>query len=289
MFINGVLFNSEVWHGLKTADLALLSNVDKEILRYICKAHAKTPTEFLYLETSSLPLNFIVSSRRMLYLHTILDRDNSELLKRVYMAQKEQPTNGDFCELVKEDFKTIGEDLNEIDILAMGKYNYKKLIKTKVKQAALKALQEIQASHSKVNQIKYEKFEIQSYMTSSVFNNEEISQLLALRSHTVRGIKKNFSSWYKPNLSCLFTCSAEDSQPHLLSCKPILDLLTPQELATTYTVKYDDIYGCLERQKVAVTVFSRLLDIRERLLEAATPASGTSLDAASTPGGNGDL
>ena len=129
MFINGVLFNSEVWHGIKTADLALLSNVDKEILRYICKAHAKTPTELLYLETSSLPLEFIVSSRRMLCLHTILDRDNSELLKRVYMAQKEQPTNGDFSELVKEDFKTIGEDLNEFDILAMGKYKYKKFIK----------------------------------------------------------------------------------------------------------------------------------------------------------------
>ena len=45
------------------------------------------------------------------------------------MAQKEQPTNGDFCELVKEDFKTIGEDLNEFDILAMGKYKYKKFIK----------------------------------------------------------------------------------------------------------------------------------------------------------------
>ena len=125
-------------------------------------------------------------------------------------------------------------------------------------------------------------------MTISVFNNEEISQLVALESHSVRGIKKNFSTWYKAHLSCPLTCSAEDPQPHLLSCKPILYLLTPQELATTHTVKYNNIYGCLERQKVAVTVFSGLLDIRGRLLEAATPASGTTLDAASTPGGNGD-
>ena len=97
-------------------------------------------------------------------------------------------------------------------------------------------------------------------MTSSVFNNEDILQLVALRSHSVRGIKKNCSTWYMPHLSCPLTCSAEDSQPHLLSSKPILDLLTPQELAKTHTVKYNDIYGCLEKQKVAVTVFSWLLD-----------------------------
>ena len=38
MFINGVLFNSEVWHGLKPTDLDVLSVVEHHILKYICKA-----------------------------------------------------------------------------------------------------------------------------------------------------------------------------------------------------------------------------------------------------------
>ena len=38
MFINGVLFNSDVWHGLKPTDLDVLSVVEHHILKYICKA-----------------------------------------------------------------------------------------------------------------------------------------------------------------------------------------------------------------------------------------------------------
>ena len=78
-------------------------------------------------------------------------------------------------------------------------------------------------------------------MTSPLFNNEEIFLLVALRSHTIRGIKKNFSTWYKPNLSCALGCSEEDSQSHVLDCKPILEQLTPEQLETTKTVKYTDI------------------------------------------------
>ena len=64
--------------------------------------------------------------------------------------------------------------------------------------------------------------------------------------------------------------------------------LNPEQLETAKTVKYIDIYNCLEIQKVMVTVYSWLLNIRERLLEAAIPASGTSLVAASCLGGVGD-
>ena len=72
MFLNSVLFNSETWHGLKATDITELDTLDEQILRYICKYHAKTPIEFLYLETGALPISYIIASRRMNYLHTIL-------------------------------------------------------------------------------------------------------------------------------------------------------------------------------------------------------------------------
>ena len=92
IFINGVLVNSEVWHGVKPTDLEILIKIDHQILQYICGSHAKTPVEFLYMETGTLPIPFIVSCRRMIYLQVILKRDENELLKRVYMAQKHNPT-----------------------------------------------------------------------------------------------------------------------------------------------------------------------------------------------------
>ena len=96
-------FNSEVWHGLKSTDLDVMSVVDHKILKYICQAHSKTPTEFVYLESGAIPLPFLVVSKRMIYLQNILKRQPEELLRRVFKAQKNNPTQGDFILLVKED------------------------------------------------------------------------------------------------------------------------------------------------------------------------------------------
>ena len=40
-------------------------------------------------------------SRRMIYLRTILTRNDQELLKRVYTAQQDSPTDGDYALLVE--------------------------------------------------------------------------------------------------------------------------------------------------------------------------------------------
>ena len=42
MFINGLLFNSEVWQGAGSSDIKCLKNVDHQLMRVICNGHAKT-------------------------------------------------------------------------------------------------------------------------------------------------------------------------------------------------------------------------------------------------------
>ena len=63
--------------------------VDEHLLRSLVKAHSKTPPEFLYLEAGAV--RFIISSRRLNYLQTILKRGDSELTKKIYQAQKKIP------------------------------------------------------------------------------------------------------------------------------------------------------------------------------------------------------
>ena len=62
MLINGVLFNSEAWHAIKENEVKILESVDEHLLRSIVGAHAKTPVEFLYLETGTMPIRFIISA-----------------------------------------------------------------------------------------------------------------------------------------------------------------------------------------------------------------------------------
>ena len=65
------------------------------LLRYILGAHSKIQTEFLYLETGATPLKQVITSRRIIYLQTILKRPGTELTHKVYKAQQENPVKGD--------------------------------------------------------------------------------------------------------------------------------------------------------------------------------------------------
>jgi hypothetical protein len=113
MLLKGVLFNSEAWHGASLEDIKTLESIDEQLLRSFVKAHSKTPLEFLYLETGAIPVRFLIYSRRMVYLHSILRRGDEELVKRVYRAQTDNPSPGDIAELLKEDFNTIEEHLKK--------------------------------------------------------------------------------------------------------------------------------------------------------------------------------
>ena len=55
MVINGILCNSEAWLSVTNAQIAKLESVDNALLRGILQAHSKTPSEFLHLETGTVP------------------------------------------------------------------------------------------------------------------------------------------------------------------------------------------------------------------------------------------
>ena len=117
--------------------------------------------------------------------------------------------------------------------------------------------------------------------------------LTALRSHTVRNIKINFSSRFKTDLSCGSKSQQaqqkqkEDSQYHFLNCQLLLTQLTWEKHKIIQGLNCDD--STTARQNLAVAGFTWLLDIREMLLEAATPASGATLVAAPSPWSNRGL
>ena len=89
LFINSILFNSELWYRITKADIEELESVDNALLRRILEAPACTPTPMLYLELGCIPLRYIIMSRRMMYLQYLLQQDEDSLLKNVFKAQRE--------------------------------------------------------------------------------------------------------------------------------------------------------------------------------------------------------
>ena len=128
MFVNGILINSEAWHSITKQHIEDLEVMDRTLLRNIVGAHAKVQTEFLYLETGTTPLKHVINSRRLLYLQNILKGPQSEILRQVYEAQKENPVQGDWVNLVNEDLETINMVNKESEIEAMTKIQFKTIV-----------------------------------------------------------------------------------------------------------------------------------------------------------------
>ena len=107
-------------------------DVDNHFLQSLFKAHSKTSIAFLHLKTGTLPIRFILISRRLNYLHNILVRSEKELVLRVFRAQQSKPAKGDWIKLIEKDLNIIGETLDETKIKSMSKNMFKLFVKNKV-------------------------------------------------------------------------------------------------------------------------------------------------------------
>ena len=117
-FLNGCLFNSEVWGSINEANLKDLNIIDHKILKAIIGAQDKVPVEMLYLETSQLPLSHVISVRRILYWHTLLQRHKEELTSQVYYAMKQSPLRCDWINLLKDDLEKVNLTLEDEELVA---------------------------------------------------------------------------------------------------------------------------------------------------------------------------
>ena len=269
MFLNAILFNSEAWHDVRNSDINRLEKVDEALLRVILGSHSKSPIEMLYLETSTMPLRFIIGSRRLMYLQTLLKRNNDELTKQVLLAQKRNPTKGDFILLCQDDLKTMKIDANFGMIENLSKQAFKRMVKIKVRNAALSFLLSLKEQHSKVRHIEYKGLEAQNYLKSIIFTNDEASLLFGLRTKTARQFKGNFPFQNTICIHCPLKCWKTketpliDSQEHILQCKSLSDIRS-QDIAND-KVEYSNLFSHVKKQKETVTLIKLLLEERDKL------------------------
>ena len=116
LFLNGILYNSEAWSDFSEKDVSDFEKIDEYLLRSIFKGQAKTPLEFLHLETGTLPIKYIIAMRRIMYHRDIVSRNDTELVKKIYMAQKENPMKYEWIKLLEKDFELIGETADDSKI-----------------------------------------------------------------------------------------------------------------------------------------------------------------------------
>ena len=149
IFLSGILTNSETWYNLKEEHFKVLEVADNDLMRKILKAHSKTACELFWLETGKLPIRYIISKRRFMYLWHILKQTNDQLLRKVYNAQKLKPTKGDWYEMIQSEKSKYEMDETDDEISKMSKSKFKRIVDKKVNTFAFETLKAKASTHSK--------------------------------------------------------------------------------------------------------------------------------------------
>ena len=164
-----LLFSAEAWSAISESELYRLEQVDSALLKSLAKGHSKTPVIFHHLETGTLKLRHILMKNRLLYHHHIINRDDTETIRKIYNKQKEDPLKGDWFELIQKDFLFLGIEMDEKIIKSTNKETYKKKINQLLYKAAFCQYMKEKAEKSKLEHLEYKTLQIQPYLTDPGF------------------------------------------------------------------------------------------------------------------------
>ena len=260
LFVNSIMTNSEIWHNVQIKHIENLEKMDLILLRKVLNAHSKTPSEAIYLQLGKYPLRFVLCKRRLMYLWHILHRDKTELIRKIYETQKLKQVKGDWFKILEAEKSKLNIQLTDSDISKMSREKFKSLISQRIHLKAEEYLKKLASGHSKSKGIVDEKFEKKQYFNDRRLSKEDIQILFSLKTK-MTSCKTNFKSQFQNNLSCRICLNIDsiEDENHLLECVPMKN--------KTYGVKFNDVYGDLEKQVAAVKVFKTVLRKRNAYLE----------------------
>ena len=88
MFLPRLIFNCETWSNLTNQEVESLQNVQLKYLRNMMEVVNSTPVAGNFLELAILPINFETDLRKLKFLWKILQKENDDPVKQVYLELK---------------------------------------------------------------------------------------------------------------------------------------------------------------------------------------------------------
>ena len=216
IFLNGTLLNMETWPNCSTKRIEKFERIEQTYFRKILCAHSKTPIEAIYLEIGVIPFRFYLMKRRIMYLRTLLNRNDEEFTKRFIMIQKDKCLDGDFYAQTKRDMVMLS--ITDDDLL-FSKEKLKEVLLQRVNSVAFNYLINKARIHSKVDEALYANCNGCEYFSDKRFSPDLANLIFKFRTYMV---KNNFRNNYcNTNIICPLCNKEEDNQEHLFRCEKI--------------------------------------------------------------------
>ena len=202
-------------------------------------------------------------SRRLMYLQYLLQEDENSLLNKFFIAQLENPVQGDWTNQVKKDINEVALDTSMEEIKMMSKETFKEIVKASISKAAFIYLTDEKEKLSKIMNVSHNDVNLQPYFNPMSMDVDEAKFLFLLRSRMVE-VKTNFRNKYSDVL-CPVCKLSDDTQQHLFECS---ELLKNMNILISNDIQYSHIFSeNTDKQKAALRLFKSMWKEREKILK----------------------
>ena len=101
------------------------------------------------MEAGLVPVRFVMMNRRMMYLHNLLSKQRTELIRNFYEVQKEIRTKHDWYELAQQNKTELKIAQSDKQISEMKEEQFRNLVTKAIAWRAMDYLNIIALGHSK--------------------------------------------------------------------------------------------------------------------------------------------
>ena len=193
-----------------------------------------------------------------MYYWTILQKEDNELVRKVFETQRLLSNKNDWVLQLKSDLEECNITLPEKEIKAMKKETFKNIVKNQIKILSMNYLMNLRSKHSKTDNLLLDKG-MKPYLKSSKITLDEKKLLFAMKTRSVN-VKTNFKNGFSNLLCRLCAKPGEDeSELHLMRCEQILSESDIRDQMKNIT--YKDIYGPLEKQISAIKTWKKVFKV----------------------------
>ena len=226
LLLSSMLSSSESWYDLSTGEIEQLESVDITFLRSLFEVPHTVPTVSLYLETGCLSIGTIIKCRRINFLHTIVNEDQTDMLFKFFHTQWQTEVKGDWTIEVKKNLKEFGIPQNFEFIRSKSKESFHNLVKKQAREYEFNRLLKIKVTRAKsiMKDIHYSEFKMQKYLELREMSASKAKVWFKFRVR-MAPFGENFRGG-EATVMCPLCLSHPDGQAESFQCEKMKKLMT---------------------------------------------------------------
>ena len=226
MLISSCLTNCESWFNTSTKEIEYLSKLDKIFFSRLTGIAKTAPSESWFLEFGVLNFEQYIKGRRILYYHSLVNREKRQLVYKIFLTQYLKRTRDNWVNKTLEDFKDlkICTDFSYLENISKNKF--KKVLKERLKDFAFKYFIGLKNNHSKMKYLSYSELKMQDYLTDEKTTLEDKKVALKWRIF-MEDFGENFRGGRLTTL-CPLCKSHADSQNMSFECQSVKNTIQVQ-------------------------------------------------------------